>query len=225
LQRQLAGPEVEYNVDEVMEKINVGPKGDVARAKCREMLRTRLSLFKSKLAYTQTPAIHIETPRVDSGEVDAPAAPNRPMHPEHEKITSEKTESLWKQGIVEPANRSPYNAQMIPIRKPDGTIRPATDYRYLNAVVTKDTFPLPNIDANLNALGRANFYTTLDLLQGFLQCELHVSSRHKTAFTAGGRQWQYTRLPMGLTTSPSAFMRVVDAALQGLPPGIAFAYV
>ena len=95
----------------------------------------------------------------------------------------------------------------------------------LNGVVKKDTFPLPNIDANLSSLGRSQWFTTLDLLQGFLQCELSVESRHKTAFTAGGRQWQYKRLPMGLTTSPSAFMRVVDAALRGLPPGIAFAYV
>jgi hypothetical protein len=62
-------------------------------------------------------------------------------------------------------------------------------------------------------------------LQGFLQMELTDRSKHLTAFTIGGRQYQFRRMPMGLTSSPGAFMRVVDAVLRGLPPGIAFAYV
>jgi hypothetical protein len=81
------------------------------------------------------------------------------------------------------------------------------------------------VEANLAALGKANWFTTLDLLQGFMQIVLSPSSRHKTTFTVGGRQWQFKRMPMGLASSPGAFMRIVDAALRGLPPGIAFAYV
>ena len=220
---RLGGPEVEFETNEVMERIHVGPSSPRDRKKCAKMLDTRLSIFRTTLGYSHTPQIKIETPLVDSGVLTAPARNSRPRPPEVEAVLENTVQKLYKGGIVEPG-RSPYNAEMLPLVKPDGTIRPATDYRDLNLVVEKDSFPLPNADANLNALGRAKWFTTLDLLQGFLQLELTQDSKHKTAFTVNGRQWQYTRLPMGLTTSPSAFMRVVDATLRGLPPGIAFAY-
>jgi hypothetical protein len=91
----------------------------------------------------------------------------------------------------------------------------------------KDTCPLPNIEANLAALGKANWFTTLDLLQGFHQVMLNGAdgSRAKTAFSVENGQYQFTRMPMGLTSSPGAFMRLVDACLRGLPAGIALAYV
>jgi hypothetical protein len=216
---------VEFTADEVMKEITIGPTDARDRAKCRAMLEKRLSLFRTKLGYTQTPRIEIKTPAYDRGEIEAPADNTPPQPPHVEKVLHEKCESMYHQDIIEPANRSPFNAKMLPIYKPDGDIRPATDFRKLNAIVEKDTFPLPNIEANLSSLGKARWFTTIDLLQGFLQCELTPESRLKTAFTCNGKQWQYKRLPMGLTTSPSAFMRVVEAALRGLPPGIAFAYV
>ena len=110
-------------------------------------------------------------------------------------------------------------------RRRAGSLRPAIDFRGLNLITERDSYPLPNIEANLAALGRANWFTTVDLLQGFLQLELSDSAKIKTAFTIGNRQYQFKRMPMGLTSSPSSFMRVVDAALRGLPPGIAYAYV
>ena len=111
------------------------------------------------------------------------------------------------------------------VYKPDGSLRPALDYRPTNATVEKDVYPLSSIESNLANLGKANWFTTVDLLSGFLQLELEPQDRHKTAFQVGNQMWQFKRLPMGLTSSPGAFMRVVDAALRGLPPGIAFAYV
>ena len=60
---------------------------------------------------------------------------------------------------------------------------------------------------------------------GFHQCELEEDSKLKTAFGTPWGQYCYTRMPMGLTSSPGAFMRLVDASLRGLPPSIAVAYL
>jgi hypothetical protein len=54
--------------------------------------------------------------------------------------------------------------------------------------------------------------------------ELEESSISATAFSTPWGQFAYTRMPMGLTSSPSAFMRIVDATLRGLPQNIALAY-
>ena len=147
------------------------------------------------------------------------------LHIEDAVLQEQLVDKFLPQQVIEPCPGSPWNAEPVVIYKPDGTLRPAINYRGLNASAEKDTFPLPNIEENLAKLGRADWFTTLDLLQGFLQVELTDESKPKTAFTVKGRQYQLRRMPMGLTSSHGAFMRVVDAVLRGLPPDIAFAYV
>ncbi|MDC0525694.1 reverse transcriptase family protein [bacterium] len=211
----------EYDVNQVMEKINIGKLSDSDLAKCRAMLMRRLALFRSRLGYAHPMKVEIRT----VPGATPPNASNRVRPPKEVKALEEMADDLYTQDIIEPANRSPFNALPMIVWKPDGSLRPVVDWRSLNLISEKDTHPLPNVEANLAALGKADFFTTIDLLSGFLQCELTDDSKVKTAFTIGNKQWQYKRMPMGLTSSPSSFMRMVDAALRGLPPGIAYAYV
>ena len=106
-------------------------------------------------------------------------------------------------------------------------MRLVLDYRSLNLLCVKDSYPLPNVEENLALLGKANLFTTADLLQGFHQVEINPldGSIEKTAFSSPQGQVAYVRMPMGLTSSPSTFMRLVDAALRGLPAGIVLAFV
>lgn len=60
------------------------------------------------------------------------------------------------------------------------------------------------------------YFSHLDLYQGFYQCNLHKQSRPYTAFTTSKNQYQMTRLPMGLKTSPNAFSRMITVAMSGL---------
>ena len=215
----------EYDPDALMDTIHVGPTDSASLRACKAMLSRRLSAFRSTLSSTHLMRHTIRTPDVDSGKVKAPCASNRLRPPVEMAALEAMVDKLRKEQCVEPADPTEYNALPLVLHKPDGSMRPALNYIGLNFVSEKDTFPLPNVESNIAALGKANWFSTLDLLQGFLQVELEPSSKHKTAFTVGGRQWQFTRMPMGLSSSPGAFMRVVDAALRGLPPGIAFAYV
>ena len=211
----------EYDVDQVMAKINIGNLSTADLAKCRSMLMHRLALFRSRLGYAHPMKVEIRT----VPGATPPNAANRVRPPKEVKALEEMAEDLYTQDIIEPANRSPFNALPMIVWKPDGSMRPVVDWRSLNLQSEKDTYPLPNVEANIAALGKADWFTTIDLLSGFLQCELTDESKVKTAFTIGNKQWQYKRMPMGLTSSPSSFMRMVDAALRGLPPGIAYAYV
>ena len=220
------GKDIEFNVDEILEGINVNPAFNQSeRAQCRRMLAKRRRLFASQLGYAHGHRVHISTKRIDSGEVHPPAAPMR------WKRTAEENEALvaavkkqLKQQLIEPAS-SPFNATPMCIPKASGGYRVVLDFRALNAVTDKDTYPLPSIEGNLAKLGKSNWFSTADLLMGFHQCELDDISKPKTAFSTPLGQMQYRRLPMGLTSSPGAFMRLVDSALRGLPPGICLAYV
>ena len=89
-----------------------------------------------------------------------------------------------KQGIICPS-RSPYTSQVVIVRKKTGEIRLCIDFRALNAVTIRDSFPLPRIEEALQAVKSAMWFTSIDLAQGYLQLAMDEADIHKTAFRAG----------------------------------------
>lgn len=71
---------------------------------------------------------------------------------------------MLEQGIIT-SSSSPYNAPIWIV--PNKEWRIVIDYRKLNAVTKEDKYPIPLIDDILDKLGRANYFSTLDLTKGF----------------------------------------------------------
>ena len=86
-----------------------------------------------------------------------------------------------KQGIIHPSH-SPYASQVVIIRKKTGEIHLCIDFRALNAVTVRDSFPLPCIEEALQAVKSAMCFTSIDLAQGYLQLAMDEADIHKTAF-------------------------------------------
>lgn len=99
---------------------------------------------------------------------------------------SKQVQKLRDDGLIE-TSKSPYNSPLIlvPKKSTDGSKkwRMCIDYRQLNRKLIADKFPLPRIDEILDSLGRAKFFSCLDLFSGFHQIKLEKDSRELTAFT------------------------------------------
>ena len=75
--------------------------------------------------------------------------------------------------IIEPSG-SPYNAPIWVVPKKLDTTgkqkwRIVIDFRKLNEQTDQDAYPLPNSDEILDYLGKAKFFSALDLSSGFHQ--------------------------------------------------------
>ena len=64
---------------------------------------------------------------------------------------------------------SSWDSPVVLVKKKDAVLRFSVDYRRLNALTHKDTFPLPRIDNHLDQLKGKNIFTTVDAKQGYWQ--------------------------------------------------------
>ena len=149
--------------------------------------------------------------------------PRRTPFTQRAKIAS-MISDMEKKGIVRPSV-SPWASPVILVPKKDGTTRFYVDYRRLNAVTKKDVYPLPRIEDILDTIGRARYFTTLDLSAGYWQIQLDQNATEKTAFTTHCGLFEFTRMPFGLCNAPSTFQRLMQTVLAGLEWKSCFVYI
>jgi len=122
---------------------------------------------------------------------------------------------MIKAGVVEPSI-SPWTSNLVVVKKKDGSLRYCVDYRKINSVTRRDAYPLPRIDACLDALSGAKLYSAFDLRSSYHQMPMHEDDADKTTFIVRTGTYRFKRVPFGLCNAGSTFQRLMDLALNGL---------
>ena len=148
----------------------------------------------------------------------------RAFNPKQEEDLKKQLNAWQQEDVIEPAN-SPWGAPLIPALKKDGRTRWCVDFRRLNDLTVKDSFPLPLIMANLHKLGESQIYSTLDGTGAYHNIEIEEADRPLTAFLTPEAQWQFRRMPFGLCNAPQAYCRLIELVLRGINPKMVLAYI
>ena len=82
------------------------------------------------------------------------------------EIIQQHVDKMSARGIIEPST-SPWSSPIVLAKKKDGDWRFCVNYRNLNAITTKDVYPLPRIESTLARLHGARIFTIMDLECGY----------------------------------------------------------
>ena len=142
------------------------------------------------------------------------------MSIEQRAAMEEELGKFKEKGWIRPST-SEWATVALVVPKKDRKMRVCIDYHDLNAISAKDAYPLPRIDELLNRLAHGRWFTKMDLQSGFHQIPMEPASIPYTAFRIGTPLegcllFEWTVMPMGLSTAPSTFQRWMDGAMRGL---------
>ena len=106
----------------------------------------------------------------------------------HGQIIDDYVENLLRHGLIQPA-REDWASNIVLTAKKDRSWRFCIDYRQSNSETKRDLFPLPRIDACLDALSQAVWFSTLDFRSGYYQVGLNSEDARKTTFISRKGAW------------------------------------
>ena len=153
--------------------------------------------------------------RIWTGEQPPIRQPVRRLPVGQREQAREDLKEMEKRGVIQPST-SPWASPLVLVKKKDGSLRFCVDYRRLNAVTRKDDYPIPRIDESLDTLSGSYLFTTLDLLSGYWQVEVHPADKAKTAVYTPEGLFEFNVMPFRFCNAPATFQHLMNCVLAGL---------
>ena len=163
--------------------------------------------YKSAPKHTETHSIQTRGPPISC----------RPRRLDREKGAQVKEilDRMLTDGIIRPS-KSPWGSPIHIVPKKSGSWRLVGDYRLLNQVTKRDSYPLPYLRDFANDLHGKTVYTALDLKDAYHSIPLNKEDIEKTALSTPFGLFEYVYLPFGLCTAANSYQRFVDNIFRNL---------
>ena len=158
---------------------------------------------------------------IDMGTADPVSQKPYPIAMKHYEWVKNEIEKLLAAKVI-CTSQSSWSAPIIVIPKGDGGKHLVIDYRALNKVTRKFTWPMPKVEDIFSKLNGATYFTTLDLCAGYHHIPLDKSSIPKTAFNSPFGKYEYVKVLFRLAQAPAYFQELMTGILKDFPFAIAY---
>ena len=122
-------------------------------------------------------------------------------------------------------SNSPAAAPVLFVQKPGSGLRFCVDYRALNRISRKDRYLLPLIHETLRTIGKAKWFTKLNVIAAFHKIRIAEGDEWKTAFRTRYGLYEWLVTPFGLANAPSTFQKYINWTLRDYLDEFCSAYV
>jgi len=150
-----------------------------------------------------------------------------PLYPMSEdqlkKVRTYLDENL-KRGFIRPS-KSLTEYLILFVSKKDGTKQLCVNYRQLNEITRQDNYPLLLIKELQDRLGRAKWFTSLNLKEAYYWVQMKEGKEWKTAFWTRYRHYKYTVMLFELKNAPATFQRLINDTLREYLDDFAITYL
>ena len=117
-----------------------------------------------------------------------------------------------KKGFISPSN-APFASPILFVVKPNGQLRLCVDYRKLNAITKRNTYPIPLIEETLARVIGCKHISKLDIISAFNKLRMETNSEDFTTFICSLGIYKYHVLPFGLTNGPASWQHYMNDLL------------
>ena len=147
-----------------------------------------------------------------------PIAQRLRRYPYHlkDKINQELDILLKRDFIESFEGPADWISNMVVVPKKNDTIRLCLDARPPNTAIKRQTYPIPPIEAILDDLNGARYFSKIDLKNAYCQIELDEESRELTTFISERGLLRHKRLIYGLNCASEDFQKIMERSYSGL---------
>ncbi|XP_074315578.1 uncharacterized protein LOC141651780 [Silene latifolia] len=140
---------------------------------------------------------------------------------ERNEVINKEVDSLLAADKIREVSYPEWLSNVVVVPKKNGKWRVCVDFTDLNKACPKDPFPLPHIDAMVDATAGHEVLTFLDAWSGYNQIKMHPQDQEKTAFMSERELKSYLSTPPLLAKPEQGeplflYLSVTEAAVSAV---------
>ena len=118
--------------------------------------------------------------------------------------------------ILTPVDHSQFASPIVPVLKPDSTVRICGDYKSnLNINLETKQYPLPKVDECFHPMRGGKQFSKLDIRQAYNHLALREADKKLTTINTTKGLFIWNRLPYGVSSATAIFQQTMDSVLRG----------
>ncbi|GFW25417.1 hypothetical protein TNCV_3721451 [Trichonephila clavipes] len=170
-----------------------------------DLMKPNLLLTNTKhdvkhLIATKGPSVYSKTRQLDSKKLE---------------IAKQEFTFMLDNDIIRPS-KSPWTSPLHLVNIKDGSVRPCSDYRRLNAQTISDRYPIPRIENFHHILKGNRIFSKIDLFKAYFQIPISEEDKEKIAILTPFGLFEFNVMSFGLRNAPSTFQHFINEVLFGL---------